>query len=110
MQKVSKIFLHAIPNLMMIGLIPLFPNDYLLTIIYVGIIIISLIIIKCRKNDIIIFAFGFVVITFFEYIFISTGVETFARNSLLDLMPLWLPFLWAYGFVAIGRSIKILNN
>lgn len=110
MQKAFKIFLNAIPVLVMIGLIPLVLNDYLLTVIYIGIIIISLIVIKCRKNDAIIFAFGFVTITFFEYIFISTGVETFVRNSLFGLMPLWLPFLWAYGFVAIKRSIEVLGN
>lgn len=52
--------------------------------------------------------FGFVVITFFEYIFVSTGVETFVRNSLFGIIPLWLPFLWAYGFVAIKRSVTLL--
>jgi len=36
-------------------------------------------------------------------------VETFVRNSLFGLMPLWLPFLWGYGFVAIKRGIKILE-
>jgi hypothetical protein len=25
-------------------------------------------------------------------------------------MPLWLPFLWGYGFVAIKRSIEILSR
>jgi hypothetical protein len=46
--------------------------------------------------------------TFFEFIFIQTGVEVFQRNSLFDLMPLWLPFLWAYGFVVMKRSIVLL--
>ncbi|MEK9181549.1 MAG: hypothetical protein AAB786_00825 [Patescibacteria group bacterium] len=108
MQKVGKIFLNAIPILIMIGLIPLVKNDYLLTVFYIGIIVLSLIVIKSRKNDLVAFIFGFVVITFFEYIFISTGVETFTRNSLFGVMPLWLPFLWAYGFVAIKRSIEVL--
>ena len=44
-----------------------------------------------------------------EMIFISTGVEIFVRNTLFGLMPLWLPFLWGYGFVAIKRGIKILE-
>ena len=108
MQKVGKIFLNAIPILIMIGLIPLVKNDYLLTVFYIGIIVLSLIVIKSRKNDLVAFIFVFVVITFFEYIFISTGVETFTRNSLFGVMPLWLPFLWAYGFVAIKRSIEVL--
>ncbi len=45
-----------------------------------------------------------------EYLFIKTGVETFTRNSLFGLMPLWLPFLWAYAFVVIKRAIKILDK
>jgi hypothetical protein len=45
-----------------------------------------------------------------EYFFISTGVETFARNSLFGLMPLWLPFLWAYAFVVIKRAVIILSK
>jgi hypothetical protein len=47
---------------------------------------------------------------FFEYLFISTGVETFNRNSLFGIMPLWLPLLWAYAFVAIKRSVILLNS
>lgn len=110
MQKVLKIFLYSIPVLIMIGLIPLVQNDYILTMLYIGIIVGLLIFTKCSKNDIIALLFGFIIITFFEYIFISTGVEIFTRNSFLGIMPLWLPFLWAYAFVAIKRSLEILNN
>lgn len=110
MEKVSKIFLHSVPNLIMIGLIPLVHDDYLLTLFYIIIIVFLLIFIKYTKTDLVAFFFGLIVITLFEYIFVSTGVETFNRNSLLGIMPLWLPFLWAYGFVAIKRSIEILNN
>lgn len=54
--------------------------------------------------------FGFIIMTISEYIFISTGVETFTRNSFLGLMPLWLPFLWAYGFVLISRNVEIIRR
>lgn len=54
--------------------------------------------------------FGFFIMFAFECLFISTGVEVFRRDSLFGIMPLWLPFLWAYGFVAIKRSIDILNR
>lgn len=110
MQKAFKIFLHCIPIVVMIGLIPLIYNDNLLTVLYVIFIAGLLFFIKCKKNDFVALLFGFVVITFFEYIFISTGVEVFTRNSLFGIMPLWLPFLWAYSFVAIKRSLEILNN
>lgn len=110
MMKPLKIFFYSLPILVMIGLIPLIGNDYYLTSAYLAIILISLIIIKYSKNDIIVLLFGFVSMIFFEYIFISTGVETFQRNSLFGVMPLWLPFLWAYGFVAIKRAVEILED
>ena len=110
MNKAIKIFLNALPILIMIGLIPLVSNDYLLTLLYIVVMVASLAIIKCKKNDAIVLIFGFIIMIVFEYIFISTGVETFVRNSLFGAMPLWLPFLWAYGFVAIKRSVEVLNE
>lgn len=92
----------------MIGLIPVIQNDYLLTTVYVGIILISFLV-KKEKGDIFIFIFGFFAMIISEMVFISTGVETFVRNSLFGLIPLWLPFLWGYGFVAIKRGLKILE-
>lgn len=108
MNKVLKIILNAIPILVMIGLIPLVRNDYVLTGIYAVIIVVALLI-KRGRNDLLILIFGFSIMIALESLFISTGVETFQRNSLLGLMPLWLPFLWAYGFVIIKRSILILD-
>lgn len=109
MNKILPIFIQSLPILLMIALIPMVANDYLLTALYVVIIAIALYI-KLEKNDITILLFGFAIMIVFEYIFISTGVEKFVRNSLFGLMPLWLPFLWAYGFVAIKRGIKILEK
>ena len=109
MKKALTIILNAVPVLIMIGLIPLIANDYLLTLIYVVIIIVSLVV-KNTRNDLLVLIFGSFIMIVSEYLFVSTGVETFQRNSLLGLIPLWLPFLWGYGFVAIKRSIEILNS
>ena len=106
--KITNIILNIIPILLMIGLIPVIQNDYVLTVMYVGIILISFLV-KKEKGDIFIFVFGFFAMILSEMVFISTGVETFVRNTLFGLMPLWLPFLWGYGFVAIKRGIKILE-
>ena len=106
--KIINIVLNIVPILVMIGLIPIIMNDYLLVVIYIVIILISLYI-KKEKGDIFIFVFGFFAMILSEMVFISTGVETFVRNTLFGLMPLWLPFLWGYGFVAIKRGIKILE-
>ena len=107
--KTLKIIIEAIPILIMIVLIPLVKNDYLLTLAYLLIIAISLYI-KYEKNDFLFLIFGFIIMLIFDLIFFMTGVETFARNSLFGLMPLWLPFLWAYAFVTIKRSIGILGK
>ena len=107
--KILNILKESIPVLIMIGLIPLVRNDYVLTIIYALIIAVSLLI-KKEKNDIIFLIFGFCALTISESIFIRTGVETFIRNSLFGLMPVWLPFLWAYAFVAMRRAIGIIEK
>ena len=109
MKKALTIILNAVPVLIMIGLIPLVANDYLLTLIYVVIIIVSLVV-KNTRNDLLVLIFGFFIMIISEYLFVSTGVETFQRNSLFGLIPLWLPFLWGYGFVAIKRSIETINS
>ncbi len=108
MNRVYKIFFSAAPVLIMIGLIPLISDDYILLFVYLCII--ASLIFRREKNDIMIFIFGFFIMIVFEYFFIRTGVEIFSRRSLLGVMPIWLPILWAYGFVAIKRSIEILNS
>ncbi len=109
MKKIIPIFVNALPVLVMIGLIPLVANDYLLAGIYVLIIAIALYA-KRKRNDVTVLVFGFFIMIASEYLFVSTGVETFQRTTLLGLMPLWLPFLWSYGFVSIKRSVEILNT
>jgi hypothetical protein len=103
------VLLNGIPILIMIGLIPVVADDYVLTALYAGIIA-GAFVIKRTKNDLPVFVFGFVVMIVAESIFISTDVETFTRHSLFGLMPLWLPFLWGYSFVAIKRSIPLLDS
>jgi hypothetical protein len=109
MKKIKKIFIISLPILVMIALITAIENDYILAFIYAVIISWSLQIMKAGRKDYLVLVFGMVAMTIFEYIFVSTGVETFARNSLLGLMPLWLPLLWGYGFVAIKRSADYLG-
>jgi hypothetical protein len=107
--KVWKIVKASLPVLIMIALIPLVTNDYVLVTIYLVIITASFSLRK-EKHDIPVFIFGFIALTISESLFISTGVEVFIRKSLFGIMPLWLPILWGYAFVAIKRSIEILNK
>ena len=109
MKKLLKILIQSIPVLIMIGLIPLIKNDYILTLLCI-LIIAGALALKNEKNDFIFLIAGFFIMIISESIFISTGVETFVRHSLLNIMPLWLPVLWAYAFVAMRRSIKIIEG
>ncbi len=106
--KVQKIFLNAVPIILMIALIPLIKNDYFLGLVYLPIIVVFLLI-KYEEKDLLVLIFGIVIMVFFEYIFIVTGVETFNRNSLFGIMPVWLPLLWGCAFVAMKRTINILR-
>ncbi|MDD5193142.1 MAG: DUF2878 family protein [Candidatus Nanoarchaeia archaeon] len=108
LKKYLKIIYEAIPVIIMVILIALIKNDYFLSLIYIIILIASLYF-KYEKKDYLIFIFGFLIMTLFETLFIQTGVEVFNRKTLFGIMPLWLPILWGYGFIAIKRSIKILN-
>ena len=109
MRDIWKIIIQAIPIIIMIGLIPVIQNDYFLTLVYAAIIF-GAFIIKKEKGEIKILIFGFIIMIVSEYFLVSTGVEIFARRTLLGLMPLWLPFLWAYAFVVIKRSVLILEK
>ena len=109
LNKTKLIVFYCIPIILMIGLIPLVKSDYLLTLIY-SVCILALLFIKSEKNDLTALVFGFIGITLSEAFFVSTGVEIFLRNSLFGLMPLWLPFLWAYAFVTIKRALRILDK
>ncbi|MEK7480215.1 MAG: hypothetical protein AAB665_02915 [Patescibacteria group bacterium] len=100
---------NALPIAVMIALVPLVQNDIALTAIY-ALFILAALAIHQDKKDLIFLIFGFVTLFFSEYLFISTGVETFERRSLLGIMPLWLPFLWAYVFIAIRRMVAALEK
>lgn len=107
LKKLFYIFLYANTIIAMIVLIPFIANDYLLSALY-ALCIYVLLKFKPESYDITALLVGLIGITIIEYIFVSTGVETFVRNSLFGIMPLWLPLLWAYAFVVIKRSMRML--
>ena len=92
----------------MLVLIPIVKNDYLLTLIYAIVIILSFVL-GYERRDILFLRVGLIVMFLGEFFFLKTNVETFNRTSLIGIMPLWLPVIWAYIFVAIKRIIKILK-
>lgn len=109
MRKAIAIFINSIPTLVMIGLIPVVENDFFLAALYIVVIFIAFKI-KRERTELQVFFLGMLIMIVMEYIFVSTGVETFVRNSLFNMMPIWLPLLWGYGFVAIKRSVRVLEH
>lgn len=91
----------------MIGSAVFIKNDYIVAVIYLGVILIS-VTVKKERADLLILAVGFLGTLIGEYLFISTGIETFNRVSFLGILPLWLPFLWSYIFLATKRVFWML--
>ncbi len=100
------IFYVSVPILLMIAMLPIVPGEFARMAIFALITLAALLIIKAGKLDWFLFTFGFVVMSFFEYIFVATSVETFLQRTYLGVMPLWLPILWGYSFVALRRGIR----
>ncbi|MBI4158554.1 MAG: DUF2878 family protein [Candidatus Yanofskybacteria bacterium] len=106
-KNLPQILLYLAVIVIMIGLPTFIKNDYFLTVIYLGVIIAS-VTIKKERADMLVLAVGFLGTSIGEYLFISTGIETFNRTSFLGVMPLWLPFLWGYIFLSIKRVFWML--
>lgn len=104
-----KIIIYILPIVAMIALIPVIKNDLILSGIYILFILITLVI-KREKRDGVFLVAGFVGLFLSESFFISTGVETFNRQSLLGIMPLWLPILWSYSFLIMRRCLGVLES
>lgn len=104
----EKTIFEALPVLLMVLLIPFVSNDLTLTLIF-SVVIIASFYVKLGKGDLTLFFSGLALMTLFEAIFVSTGVETFTRKSLFGMMPLWLPLIWGYGFVVIKRFVVMLK-
>lgn len=105
---IKKIILNLISIIIMIGLIPILINDYLLLLVYIVIIIVSLKM-HYEKNEYRLLIAGIIFMFLAELFFISTKVETFTSQTLIN-MPIWLPVLWGYGFIIIKRiSHKLLK-
>lgn len=108
MRTLYDLLLTCTPLLLMLGFIPLVENDYYLAGIYLAFGLVYFYN-HNTKETIIVYTTGLIAMTIFESIFLKTGVEVFIRNSFLGIMPLWLPLLWAYGFLVIKDSLKALK-
>ena len=104
----ARVIVIALPVFFMIALIPYVQNDYVLAGIYLLIIAVSAI--RYTRKEFIFLIFGFIMLLIAEYFFLMTGVEVFERRTLLGVMPVWLPLLWAYIFIAIKRGVLVFER
>ncbi len=102
-----QIIFYAAVVVIMLALVPTIKNDYALTGIYI-VFILSAVVFKKERSDFMFLTIGLFGLMLGEYFFVSTGVETFNRNSLFGIMPLWLPFLWAFIFLSMKRVFWLL--
>src|SRR3989338_11394833 len=107
MKNYLQVIFYAAVVIIMLALIPVIANDYALAGIYV-VFILSAIVFKKERSDFTFLAVGFFSLILGEYFFVSTGVETFNRNSLFGVMPLWLPLLWSFIFLSMKRVFWLL--
>jgi hypothetical protein len=92
----------------MVALIPFIKNDYFLSLVYL-VIICAAFLFRYERGEATLLFLGAAIMFIFELLFISTGVETFNRTTLMGKMPVWLPVLWGFGFVHIKRVVKALK-
>ena len=110
MSKIVKIFIETLPILFGILFSYLFwQNNFLLLAIY---LILSVVLIFWRgdNSEFAIFAYGIIIGGIVEIIGTEvSGYQSFSNPNFLGI-PIWLPIVWGYGFVAMKRIGFILKN
>lgn len=101
------VLLEGLPVLIMVSLVAVLGDEFLILGAHLAVATIGLSV-RHERYDGLALLLGLVLMTLSETVFVQTGVETFSQHSLFGLMPLWLPVLWGYGFVAIKRVLSKL--
>ena len=110
MNKFSKVFIETLPILFGILLSYLFwQNNVLLFIIYL-VLTLGLIYFHKDKTEFAIFTYGILIGAIVEVIGTQiSGYQSFAKPDFGGI-PMWLPIVWGYGFVAMKRIGFVLKG
>lgn len=110
MTKFYRVFVETLPILLGILLSYLFwERTAVLAIIYVALAI-TLISFHKDKKEFIIFAYGIIIGLLVEVIGTQiSSYQSFAKPDFFGI-PLWLPIVWGYGFVAMKRIGFVLAS
>ena len=103
LKQLSKIFLETLPILFGILLSYLFwRNNLLLFVIYL-VLTSGLVYFHKDKTEYIIFVYGVIIGAIVEIIGTQvSGYQSFTKPDFAGI-PMWLPIVWGYGFVAMKR-------
>ncbi|OGF76773.1 hypothetical protein A3E62_00965 [Candidatus Giovannonibacteria bacterium RIFCSPHIGHO2_12_FULL_44_29] len=110
MTKTLKVFIETLPILFGILLSYLFwQNSFVLFIIYIALSVV--LILRHRDNsEFAIFIYGIIIGGLVEVIGTQvSGYQSFTEPDFLGI-PMWLPVVWGYGFVAMKRIGIILKS
>lgn len=109
MDKFSKIFLETLPIVLGIFLsYLLWQNTVLLFLVYLTFTL-GLIYLHKDKTEFIIFAYGILIGILVEVVGTKvSGYQSFTKPDFLGI-PIWLPIVWGYGFIAMKRIGAILK-
>ena len=103
MRKLTKVFIETLPILFGIFLSYLFWQDNVLLLIIYLVLTLGLIYFHKDKPEFIIFAYGILIGAIVEVIGTQiSGYQSFTKPDFGGI-PIWLPIVWGYGFVAMKR-------
>lgn len=108
--KYKKLFIETIPIVAGIPVSYFFwQNTLVLSLIYLAA---SLLLIYLHKDrtEFMIFLYGALIGSIVEVIGVNiSGYQSFSKPDILGI-PIWLPIVWGYGFVAIKRIGSAIKN
>ena len=105
----KKIILELVPiALIMIFVFLFYLNNLILTLLILAVIIVSLLV-NFQKHEVWIMIIGTPIIMIIEYLLVRSGAESFS-NPVVFGLPIWLPFIWAYGLVVMKRIAMFLSK
>ncbi len=106
-EKIKQTFIESLPILIGIIITGLFwDNNVLLAAIY-AVFIAGILKLKYVKGEIFVFIYGVVIGLIVEVVGTSvSGYQSFT-NPYFAGIPLWLPLVWGYGLLLMGRIHRI---
>ena len=110
MSKLTKVFIETLPILFGILLSYLFWKDNVLLFIIYLVLTLGLIYFHKDKTEFVIFAYGILIGVIVEVIGTQiSGYQSFTKPNFGGI-PMWLPIVWGYGFVAMKRIGFVIKD